>query len=285
MEDPNEARFVSLNDMKHWEMAPANAAAFEKAGIPFCLTTADLRTITQFWTNLRKAMDYGLSENKAMEALTKTPATLLGIYDKVGSLDEGKIANFIITNGPVFNEKSIIIQNWIQGEKYTVKEDAWTNIAGTYKLAVNTPAGTENYTLDVKSNSSASVYGKDTLSTRFSYDGKAVKLSYAKMQGRRGDGGFGGGQGGGGFGGGQQPQLPASATRLSGYSSGTEWNGTGTDSLGNSLTWTAVLEKAAEVKPDTVKKKDPIAAGKVLYPFVPFGFEEGQPAKTRNYSN
>ena len=72
--------------MKHWEMAPANAAAFEKAGINFCLTTADLRTITQFWTNLRKAMDYGLSESKAMEALTKTPATLLGIYDKVGSL-------------------------------------------------------------------------------------------------------------------------------------------------------------------------------------------------------
>jgi len=278
VEDPTEARFVSLNDMKHWEMAPANASYFEKAGINFCLTTADLRNITQFWTNLRKAMDYGLSESKAMEALTKNPATLLGIYDKVGSLDEGKIANFIITNGPVFSEKSVIIQNWVQGEKYSVKEEAWTNIAGTYKLTVNTPAGTENYTVDVKSNSSASVYGKDTLSARFSYDGKAVKLSYAKMQGRRG-GGFGGGQGGGGFGGGQQPQLPASATRLSGYSSGTEWNGTGTDSLGNSLTWTATLEKAAEVKPDTVKKKDPITAGKVLYPFVPFGFEDGSQPK------
>lgn len=35
VEDPNDARFVSLQDMKHWEMAPANAAAFEKAGIPF----------------------------------------------------------------------------------------------------------------------------------------------------------------------------------------------------------------------------------------------------------
>ena len=282
VEDPNEARFVSLNDMKHWEMAPANAAYFEKAGINFCLTTADLRNITQFWTNLRKAMDYGLSESKAMEALTKTPATLLGIYDKVGSLDEGKLANFIITNGPLFNEKSVIIQNWIQGEKYSVKEDAWTNIAGTYKLTVNTPAGAENYTVDIKSNSAASVYGKDTLSARFSYDGKAVKLSYAKMQGRRG-GGFGGGQGGGNFGGaafgGQQTQLPASATRLSGYSSGTEWNGTGTDSLGNSLTWTAVLEKAAEPKPDSTKKKDPIALGKVLYPFEPFGFEEGSQPK------
>ena len=283
VEDPNEARFVSLNDMKHWEMAPANAASFEKAGINFCLTTSDLRQVTQFWTNLRKAMDYGLSETKALEALTKTPATLLGIYDKVGSLDEGKIANFLITNGPLFNEKTVIVQNWIQGEKYSVKEDAWINIAGTYKLTVNTPAGAENYTLDVKSNSSANMYGKDTMSTKFTYDGKAVKLSYAQMQRRqRGGGGPGGGGnfGGGGFGGGQQAaQLPATATRLAGYSTGTEWNGTGTDSLGNSLTWTAVLEKAADPKPDTVKKKDPVNVGKVLYPFEPFGFEEGSQPK------
>src|SRR6185436_11957174 len=132
------------------------------------------------------------------EALTKAPATLLGVYDKVGSLDEGKIANFIITNGPVFNQSSVIIQNWIQGEKYSVKEEAWTNIAGTYKLTVNTPTGAENYTLDVKSNSSLNMFGKDTMSTKFTYDGKTVKLSYAIMVRRqRGGGGQGGG---GGFG-------------------------------------------------------------------------------------
>ena len=220
---------------------------FEKAGIHFCLQLLILETVNQFWTNLRKAMDYGLSESKAMEALTKTPATLLGIYDKVGSLDEGKIANFLITNGPVFNEKSVIIQNWIQGEKYSVKEDAWTNIAGTYKLTVNTPAGTENYTVDVKSNSSASMYGKDTMNTKFTYDGKSVKLSYAQMQRRqRGGGGPGGGGfGGGGFGGGrQQPPLPASATRLAGYSSGTEWNGTGTDSLRKFIDMDSYIRKS-----------------------------------------
>jgi imidazolonepropionase-like amidohydrolase len=287
VEDPNEARFVSLSDMKHWEMAPANAAYFEKAGIPFCLTTADLRNVTQFWASLRKAMEYGLSESKAIEALTKTPATLLGIYDKVGSLDEGKIANFIITNGSLFNEKTSIVQNWIQGEKYAVKEEAWTNIAGTYKLAINTPAGTENYTLDVKSNSTANMYGKDTMNARFTYDGKIVKLSFAQMVRRQrgGGGGFPGGAGGGGgfpggagFGG-QQAQLPVTATRLTGFSNGAEWNGTGTDSIGNSLTWTAVLEKAAEVKPDSVMKKPAPMIGKVMYPFEPFGFEEGTQPK------
>ncbi|MBS1664371.1 MAG: amidohydrolase family protein, partial [Bacteroidetes bacterium] len=92
VEDPGDARFVSLTDMKHWEMAPTNPGAFEKSGLSFCLTTADLRDLKQFFTNLRKAFDYGLSEAKALDALTKAPATLVGIYDKVGSLDAGKLA-------------------------------------------------------------------------------------------------------------------------------------------------------------------------------------------------
>ncbi len=54
--------------------------------------------------------------------------------------------------------------------------------------------------------------------------------------------------------------------------------------LGNSLTWTATFVKAAEVKPDTVKKKDAPVIGKVIYPFEPFGWEEGQSAKAGNYS-
>ena len=281
VEDPNDARMVSLEDMKHWEMAPANAAAFEKAGIPFCLTTADLRSTASFWTNLRKAMEYGLSEAKAMEALTKTPAQTLGIYDKVGSLEAGKLANFLVTNGPIFSEKTNILYNYVQGIKYNVKDD--TNITGTYNLTINTPSGEEKYTLDVKSNSSVTMWGKDTLNSKFSFDGKQVKLSYAPMARRQRPAGMDstqrrpGGPGGfGGRGGMTEQPLPASATRLGGVSNGTEWNGTGVDSLGNTLTWTAVFVKAAEVKSDSVKKKELPVMGKVTYPFLPYGWTEEQ---------
>lgn len=292
VEDPNDARFVSLKDMKHWELAPANAAAFEKAGIPFCLTTADLRSVNQFWANLRKAMEYGLSENKVMEALTKTPAITLGIYDKVGSLDAGKLGNFLIANGPLFNEKTIILQNWVQGIKYAVKEDA-ASVAGTYALTVTSPSGKETYTLDVKSASAVTMFAKDTLNSKFSFDGKLVKISYAPMT-RRPRPSMNPGQmqdsarrtGGGGFpgrGGSAMDQtLPVTATRLSGVSNGTEWNGTGTDSLGNPLTWTASLVKAAEAKTDSVKKKEMPAVGKIVYPFEPFGWDENQQPKQEN---
>ena len=299
VEDPNDARFVSLNDMKHWELAPTNAAAFEKAGITFCLTSADLRTVSQFWTSLRKAVEYGLSENKALDALTKIPAITLGIYDKVGSLDAGKIGSFLITNGPIFNEKTIILQNWVQGIKYVVKEDA-ASAAGTYALSVNTPSGTEKFTLDVKNASSVTLFAQlappqrgDTLNSKFSFDGKQVKISYAPMARRqrpasvsgqmpdttrRQGGGFPGG-GGISRGGSAEPTLPATATRLSGISNGTEWNGTGTDSLGNSLTWTATLVKLSEPKSDSMKKKEIPEVGKVIYPFEPFGWNENNQPK------
>jgi imidazolonepropionase-like amidohydrolase len=289
VEDPNDARFVSLNDMKHWELAPTNAAAFEKAGIPFCITTADLRNVNQFWSSLRKAMEYGLSETKVMEALTKTPATTLGVYDKVGSLDAGKLANFLITNGSIFNEKTLILSNYVQGIKYNIKDEN-NNIAGTYNLTIKTPEGDENYTLDVKSSSSLSMYAKDTLNSKFTFDGKLVKIQYAPMPKRQRPSGPPPGadtaqRRGGGFPGGMQrgagaeQPLPANAARLSGVSNGTEWNGTGMDSLGNSLTWTAKLIKATEPKPDTIKKKDMPVVGKVLYPFEPFGWSEGNQPK------
>ncbi|MDP4257591.1 MAG: amidohydrolase family protein [Bacteroidota bacterium] len=260
VEDPNDARFVSLADMQHWELAPTNPGAFEKAGIPFCLTSSDIKDEKQFMTNLRKALDYGLSEKKALEALTRTPATLLHIYDKVGSLDAGKLANFLITTGPVFSEKTSIVENWIQGKKYGIKEGAWKDIKGQYRLVVrpihaeNGPATSTEYTLDVRSESSANVIGKDTLTGKFSYDGKLITLS------------FGPNPGGG------RRQARAASIHLSGTANGDAWNGNGADADGNAVTWTASFVKATPPLPDSARKRIP-RIGHVVYPFDGYGWD------------
>lgn len=280
VEDPNDAAYVSLSDMKHWELAPTNAAAFEKAGISFALTTADLRSPAQFWSSLQKSIQYGLSETKALDALTKTPATLMGVYDKVGSLDAGKLANFLITNGPLLNEKTSILYNYVQGIKYEVKPDV-SGITGLYKIAVTTPAGVDNYNLKVTGTSAATLYAKDTLNARFSFDGKQVKLNFAPAAARRApqaDGAPAGGPRGGGRGGAQE--LPVTATKLSGFVSGDEWNGIGSDSLGNPLSWTASLVTAEAPKLDTAAKRAAVPAlGSVIFPFEPFGVTAEQKPK------
>jgi imidazolonepropionase-like amidohydrolase len=250
IEDPHDARFVSLTDMKHWEMAPANAAMFEKAGINFVLTTSDLRDPRQFLANLRKAMEYGLSESKAMEALTKAPATLLGVYDVVGSLDAGKLANFLITSGPIFSEKTTIYQNWIQGEKYSVKDELWNDVKGVYNLTVNTAGGAKTFTLDVKNSTTATVIGKDTLTGRFTFDGKQVRLNFPEAKGSR------------------------NSIRLSGIANDNLWSGVGDDVNGNRFTWTAVYSKETSVKADSSRGKAPVKFGAVTYPFNGYGYTE-----------
>jgi imidazolonepropionase-like amidohydrolase len=251
VDDPNDVRFTGLDDMKHWELAPSNPAAFEKAGITFCLTTSDLSAVGEFLANLRKAIEYGLTETKALEALTKTPAALLGIADKAGSLDAGKLANFLITSGPIFQEKTVVYQNWVQGRKYAVKEEGWYDVKGTYKLVANTTAGAKTWAVELKDAGVASFIDKDTLTGKYSYDGKLVKLSFTEGRGPR-----------------------ATETVMSGVAGGGVWNGAGRDGAGNKFTWTANFEKPAVAKADSVRPKQPLQLGKVTFPFLAYGAEE-----------
>lgn len=262
VEDPNDARFVSVADMKHWELAPTNPAALEKAGIPFCLTTADLRSPSAFMTNLRKAIEHGLSEAKALEALTTTPASVLGVANMVGSLEDGKLANFLITTGNVFNEKTAIIENWIQGEKYVVKGDKWKEASGKYTLIVQSAEGAKSFNLDVKSATAANIIAADTIAAKFSFDGKMVKINFAPEK------------------------KSKNMIRLSGMANGDVWNGYGEDNDGNKMTWTASLTgAAATAKADSAKKKEPAKLGSVMYPFTPFGWTEAPKQETILFKN
>ncbi len=135
VEDANATRLVALSVMKHWEMAPLEPGAFDKAGLNFALTASGTAP-GDFLANLRKAIDNGLSDAKALDALTKTPATLIGAYDKIGSIDAGKLADFIITTGPVFDEKTVFLQNWIQGKKFILTDKGWNDYRGNYKLTI-----------------------------------------------------------------------------------------------------------------------------------------------------
>ncbi|MBC7629403.1 amidohydrolase family protein [Ferruginibacter sp.] len=253
VEDPADARFVSLADMKHWELAATNPAAFEKANINFALTTNGLKETNTFLSNLRKAIQQGLSQQKALKALTETPATLLGMYDKVGSLEAGKLANFLIVSAPVFSDKAVVYQNWIQGNKYILKEDGWNDIRGNYTLVINN----EPNTLSIKgeaSKPSAEIIGKDTTKVELIIKDKLVLMviDYKKDSTRD--------------------------ARLNGIISDDTWSGTGQTIGGNLLSWTAIKTAPLVALVDSVKKKKTdslaIVSGTITYPFNGYGFTE-----------
>ena len=157
VEDPYDARHVSLEEMKHWELAPSNPKFLEQNQIVFALTTDGLKKKSEFLKNLRKAINKGLSKKQALRSLTQVPAEMVGIYAELGSLTPGKQANFIITSGDIFEKGESIHQNWIRGKKHEVSAMDLVDIRGVYNLNVN-----QNIRALVVSGSKAKPSGKLT---------------------------------------------------------------------------------------------------------------------------
>lgn len=68
-----------------------------------------------FLKNAQKTVASGLSKDSALKALTLNAATLAGAADRLGSLDRGKIANLVVTDGDLFDEKSSIKHVFVNG--------------------------------------------------------------------------------------------------------------------------------------------------------------------------
>ncbi|MBK8845874.1 MAG: amidohydrolase family protein [Bacteroidetes bacterium] len=135
--DPWDAINVSLGDLKHWELAPANAAMLEQNEISFCFTADGLKEKKDFLKNIRKAVEYGLSEKAALKALTYQPATLLSIDKMVGALRKGMLANFIITGKNIFDKECIVYENWCNGKRFILKQINLPDVRGNYSLIID----------------------------------------------------------------------------------------------------------------------------------------------------
>jgi hypothetical protein len=86
VKDPYVNRQIPLGDLKHWELAPSNPYFLQENSIPFCFTTTGLKSSDDFWKNIRKAIERGLTLEKAIAALTTNPAALLKAEGTLGTL-------------------------------------------------------------------------------------------------------------------------------------------------------------------------------------------------------
>ncbi len=131
-----DALDVSLADLRHWEMAPSNLSILEKNQIEFAVTSTKLKDPGQVLVNLRKAIKRGLTKQTALAALTTIPAKLTGVADRAGTLEQGKLANFIIAGSEIFDEDFAIQSVWIAGTKHRVEEPPDFDIRGNYKFSL-----------------------------------------------------------------------------------------------------------------------------------------------------
>jgi imidazolonepropionase-like amidohydrolase len=103
------------------DRAPSTPGVLEKAGVRFGLYTDGVEKPEEATANLRTAVAAGLSRERAVKALTLDAATIFGLADRLGSLEPGKIANFFVASGDVFDEGTKIETVFVDGKKYEVR--------------------------------------------------------------------------------------------------------------------------------------------------------------------
>jgi imidazolonepropionase-like amidohydrolase len=178
------------------------------------------------------------------------------VSDLVGSLDAGKLANFVITNGPVFADKTTIIENWVQGDAYPIAKEQWSSLAGKYDLQL----GANKATLSISGEPGGykvQLLAKDTTSVDFSQKESLINISFASKadKGKR--------------------------TRLSGTFANATFTGTGQLANGDWVSWKATASAAADTaSKKTAKKEDKLDLGSVIYPFAGYGTPKPATAET-----
>jgi imidazolonepropionase-like amidohydrolase len=98
-----------------YDAAYANAAALHRAGVAFAIVTDDPDNERNLPYEAAMARAYGLPAEAALRAITLSPAEILGVADRLGSLRPGKSATVIVTSGDIMDHRTQVEQVFIDG--------------------------------------------------------------------------------------------------------------------------------------------------------------------------
>lgn len=151
--DPGDK--ASLETLRFRDRAPSSPAALAKAKVKFAFYSGGIAAPKDILSAAKKSIDAGLAPEAALRALTLSPAEIFGVSDCLGSLEKGKIANLVVTDGDLFAEKTKIKSVFVDGRRFEVhepekpKDPPKGDMTGVWKLAYTTPEGSEESTVDL----------------------------------------------------------------------------------------------------------------------------------------
>lgn len=259
--DPYDATMVDLAELKHWEYAPANAKVLADNNIKFAITTSDLKDGKEFLPNLKKAVKYGLPAEKALAALTQTPAQLIGEANRLGAIKIGYLANFIITSDDIFTEGEML-STWVGGKAFVQKAIDDSDYTGVYDLSINN----YNYELHITevkeqlkaqllltvANDSGSV-DTNMVDAKLMIENNLVSMNFES-----------------------EDVALKGMIRLSGLlkDNGRLWIGSGKSAEAFDLKWKAEWKSTIDKKEKKKEEKTMPALGPIWMPNMAYGFEE-----------
>jgi hypothetical protein len=161
--DPDD--IPSLETLRFRDRAPSSPAALAKAGVKFAFYSGGISAPKDIVKAAKKSIDAGLAPDAALRAMTLSPAEIFGVSDRLGSIDKGKIADLVVTDGDIFEEKTKIKIIFVDGHKFEPREPDRPkdppkgDISGKWKLAYTTPEGAEESTADITMSADGTITG------------------------------------------------------------------------------------------------------------------------------
>jgi hypothetical protein len=158
----------SLRTLQFRDRAPSSAAALAKAGVKFAFYSGGITAPKDILKAAKKSIDAGLAPDAALRAMTLSAAEIFGVADRLGSIESGKIANLVVTDGDLFEEKTKIKMVFVDGHKFEIREPEKPkdppkgDITGKWKLSYTTPEGAEESTADLTMDKDGSISGTFT---------------------------------------------------------------------------------------------------------------------------
>ena len=245
---------VSLRQLRHWDFAPENPARLVQAGIDFSLTASKLKDNGDFLKAVREAVKRGLPADIALKSLTVIPAEWLGMSEFLGSLEKGKYANFIITDGDLFSDKTKILETWVAGQRHEITPVPETDIRGTWSVNIHPEDKIGSFDLEIAGEAdkpTANIKKEETALKVLKLTLEKRVLTYAFLADSLGYKGV---------------------ARISGIAESGKMYGQGTWGDGTDFTWDASIKTPWEAKPDTTRVESvTMAQFPVVYPEGAFG--------------
>ncbi len=158
----------SFRTLRFRDRAPSSAAALAKAGVKFAFYSGGITAPKDTLKAAKKSIDAGLTPDAALRALTLSPAEVFGVADRLGSIENGKVANLVVADGDLFEEKTKIKMVFVDGHRFEVrepekpKEPPKGDISGKWKLSYTTPDGPEESTADLAMDKDGTISGTIT---------------------------------------------------------------------------------------------------------------------------
>jgi Amidohydrolase family len=120
--DPDSPDSLRVLEMR--AKAPSTPGVLAKARVEFAFYSDGIANTKDVMKAVKKAIDAGLAPADAVRAMTLSAAEIYNVGDRLGSIDKGKIANLVVTDGDLFQDRTKVKYVFVDGMKYEPQADS-----------------------------------------------------------------------------------------------------------------------------------------------------------------